>query len=488
MKPRTIDRELHLYSVPLPGVCYKEVQKAGLFSLREELFVLILVILLGFILIEEAFIFIMEYRSPTKAIAWMFLTFVLPIIGLVAYFFIEKPYKRHAMKSGGKQEEVQVHQEVPIMAESEGNRVVVLSDGNAFYEALLQVINDAEQEILFQFYILRDDRSGRRFLQALTEKAKQGVAVKVTYDGLGSHMLTNSYIKQLQAAGVEVHGFLPLFQSLFARRINYRNHRKNVVIDSKTAFIGGYNIGDEYVGGDPKLGYWRDTHLQITGGIVPYLRSLFYIDWALASSQPFTNEPLKAKNGLAANVESNHHDKIKIIASGPNYEYDAIYESYFRAITSAKERIYIETPYFVPDSALLAALQMAIRSGVEVKIIIPDVSDHALVQLATLSFIEEILRYGARIYQYRRGFMHAKVMLIDQKTAIVGTANFDVRSFYNNFELNAVLVDPATIARLEEDFARDLTGSKEIGLDAFRQRSRFQKAKESAARMISPLL
>lgn len=475
-----------LYSVRLPGVCYKEVQRRGLFSVREEYFVVVLVFILGFILIQEAFIFAMEYRSPSKAIAWMFLIFVLPIVGLIAYFFIEKPYKRRIMWKDGNRREI--HDEVPIMAESYRNQVVVLSEGNALYEALLEAIHQAEQEILFQFYILRDDRSGRRFLHALTEKAKQGVTVKVTYDGLGSHMLTSAYIKQLQAAGVEVHGFLPIFQSLFARRINYRNHRKNVVIDGKTAFIGGFNVGDEYVGSDPKLGYWRDTHLQIEGDIVTYLRSLFYIDWALASGQPFTNKPLKARNNPQAEEKSHRREKVRIIASGPNYEKDPIYESYFHAITSAKERIYIETPYFIPDAGLLAALQMAIRSGVEVKIIIPGVSDHALVQLATLSFVEEMLKYGAKVYQYSIGFLHAKVMLIDHTIAIVGSANFDVRSFYNNFELNAVLDNPATIAQLDEDFARDLTGSREIGLGAFRGRSRIQKAKESVSRMISPLL
>lgn len=441
---------------------------------------LVIIILLALFILQVASIMLIERRRPSKAVAWMFLLFICPFIGLIFYFFLAKQY-RQSVRVKRRSESLSI--EYPKSVWSRDNEVQVFSDGNEFYDALHQAIEQAESYVWFQFYIINDDLSGERFAQLLCSKAEQGVQVKVLYDGLGSHKLPNVYVRELQACGVEVYAFLPVISSLFNRQINYRNHRKNVVIDGIVGFMGGFNIGDEYLGGDPKLGYWRDTQLQLTGSSVKYLQQLFQVDWELASGQrlhtPASSKQQKREQG---------HVSIQLVASTPSMQDDIIYESYFDAITSARKMIYLETPYFIPDAGLMTALKVAIKRGVDIRIIIPSVSDHALVQWGTLSFVEELLKYGVRVFQYQTGFLHAKVMIVDNERAIVGSANFDVRSFYDNFELNATIVDQSVIQRLLDDFDKDAAGSQEVILEEFKKRPRLDKLKQSFARMIAPLL
>lgn len=441
--------------------------------------VLLTIILLGLFIIQIASILFIEHRRPSKALAWMFLLCICPIIGFLLYFFLAKRFSR-TVKIKRRSEWLSVR--FTNSEWTDDNNVQVWSDGVEFYDALYKAIEKAETYIWFQFYILEDDQSGQRFQEILSRKAQEGVQVKVLYDGLGSYSLSSKYIRQLEDNGIEVYAFLPVISSLFNRQINYRNHRKNVVIDGTTGFMGGFNIGDDYVGASQKLGYWRDTHLELTGSCVVYLHRLFQVDWELATEQRLIQEPPKDR---AATVEP---VSIQIIASLPSLYFDVIYESYFDAITSARKFIYMETPYFIPDAGIMTALKVAALKGIDVKIIIPSVTDHALVKWAGLSFVEEMLKSGVRMYEYKAGFMHAKVMVIDEGMAIVGSANFDVRSFYENFELNATLKDKKVVGRLMDDFTRDLDKSQEIILAEFKERSRMNKLKESFARMIAPLL
>ncbi|MCR8643575.1 cardiolipin synthase [Paenibacillus sp. N1-5-1-14] len=470
-----------------------------------------LVISLASFIIQIAFILIGQYRHPSKVVAWMVILFVFPPFGAFMYYFLAKDYhhrkkikrisrKIRAMELGMQNQPSEEAYEVlkgslqgyptylhyaahmPGVVATSNNKVRVLTNAKEAYEALLATIANAKHHIHFQFYIIKDDQSGQRFLQALIHKAREGVQVRVLYDGLGSYALSSSYRKQLQDNSIEVYAFLPVFVSFFDKRLNYRNHRKTVVIDGEIGFTGGINIGDEYLGSDRKLGFWRDTHLMVEGGSVAYLQSTFLDDWLFTCGQKLDDTAYMGR------VREESGAVVQMIASGPDRTGKAVYQSYYGGIFAAKKRIYIQTPYFIPDQGLSMALKTAAQAGIDVKIMIPDVSDSKLVQLASLSYIEDMLEAGIRVYQYQKGFMHAKVMIIDDVIGMVGTANLDMRSLFSNFELNAVMYDYATIVRLETDFVQDMADSYELSLDVFKQRSKWEKFKENVARTISPLL
>jgi cardiolipin synthase len=254
------------------------------------------------------------------------------------------------------------------------------------------------------------------------------------------------------------------------------------VIDGRIGFLGGINIGDEYLGQDPKLGFWRDTHVKVEGDAVFFLQKTFLADWAIVSGQRLSGRALFPSHQCTGD------SRVQIIASGPDLNRDTILGMYFGAITTAQHRVYIATPYFIPDPGLLLAIKSAAASGLDVRIILPGVSDSRLVKWASMSYLEELMDAGVRIYQYRRGFMHAKVLLVDDLVASVGTANMDMRSLFDNFELNAVLFDEKSLKRLADDFHQDLKDSEEIDPESFKSRSRWQKGREVIARMLSPLL
>jgi cardiolipin synthase len=281
---------------------------------------------------------------------------------------------------------------------------------------------------------------------------------------------------------VKAHCFLPPRIAFFDKRMNYRNHRKIVVVDGAIGFVGGFNIGDEYLGLDPKLGFWRDTHLQFKGDAVGILQEVFLQDWWFTAKERLAYPEYLPERGCTGT------EQVLIVPSGPNADTEPVLESTFAAIAAAKSRIYMETPYFIPDRSLAMGLRTAALSGVDVRLVIPYVCDTKLVMHATLSYVEELLKAGVRVYRYKKGFMHAKVLLVDDLLACVGTANLDMRSFFSNFELNALLFDEGAIKRLEGDFEQDLRDSEELELSRFKQRPRRQKAWEAGARLLAPLL
>ncbi|THF74715.1 cardiolipin synthase [Cohnella fermenti] len=473
-----------------------------------------IVVILLLILFQAATVLALEHRRPAHAVAWLFILLVVPVVGFALYYFLAREYRRQrkARRSltvegrvqegrlelgriGGKPSDIQNPQwsdqnrlfralvragSAPILLR---NRCEVLTNAAATYESMLEAIRQAKRTIHIASYIVRDDTTGRLFRQELVDQARKGVKVRLLYDGIGSHKLTEKYLRPLREAGVSIACFFPLKPSFLRKRINYRNHRKILVTDGIQGFVGGINIGDEYLGGDPRLGFWRDTHLKLEGDSVYSLQEIFLKDWEIASGGEPIEEP-----GLFPEHNCSGEEAVQIVAGGPDSHGDTIHDTLFAAIAAAKSRIWVTTPYFIPSPGIRTALKSAARSGLDVRMIIPYVPDTWLVHASTLSFMEEMLAAGIRVWRYDTGFVHAKVIIVDELLAILGTANMDLRSFYSNFETNAILFHPSAIARLEEDFRRDEADGTEMELESFRRRSVARRLGESISRMLSPLL
>ncbi|WP_026021321.1 cardiolipin synthase [Paenibacillus senegalensis] len=474
-----------------------------------------LMVAMGLFILQIGFVLLSEYRNPSKTTAWLLIIFLFPGLGFLVYYFVAKDHRKNRkwlrrrgkrslhrlplriikrIKVAKKAKEIRnsslsrhrrlfgLLQSIPGSPITQANQSEIYSSGKETFEAMLKAMEEAEDHIHMQFYIFRADSIGRTFQQMMIRKAKEGVKVRFLYDGLGSYDLSSQFIRELKEAGVEVECFRPIRVSFFQKSMNYRNHRKIMVVDGRIGFLGGINVGDEYLGQDPKLGNWRDTHMKVIGDSVYFLQHTFLEDWALV-----TGKKLKEASHFPE-----HHcegdEQIQIIASGPDAHWDTILELYFGSISAAFRRIYIVTPYFVPDRSILMALKTAALSGVEVVIILPGITDHPLVKWASRSYLEELMHAGVRFYLYQSGFIHAKILIIDDTIASVGTANLDMRSFFDNFELNAVLFNKRSIYKLVRDFQLDLAGSKEITLSSFRRRPKLEKVKEMLARMLSPLL
>ncbi|MFB6366405.1 cardiolipin synthase [Paenibacillus elgii] len=467
----------------------------------------IIVALILFIM-QIAAVIVFEFSRPYKALTWMVILFLCPPLGYLLYFFVGKEYackllmnreermlleqiKEELSDRGrgetkqGRRLSVKPNDRVHTMLENaaaipvtDGNATTVYAEGTQAFNDMLKDIAMAKRHIHIESYIIRNDQLGIRFQQLLIRKAQEGVKVRLLYDGIGCHRLRKSFINQLKEAGVEVECFFPLLLSLVNRHINFRNHRKIIVLDGKIGYFGGLNIGDEYIGKDSKVGYWRDTHFRIEGDAVLWIQYTFLIDWFLIKGELLTDPdyyPVQEKKG---------NDRVQIVKSGPDET--SMLELIFSCTVSAKKRIYIETPYFVPDPGLLLALKTAATSRVDVRIILPAVPDHQIVYWASLSYVKELLQSGVRFYFYEKGFIHAKVIIADD-LACSGSANMDIRSFCSQFELGAVFFDGRVVDRLVRDFVRDLSVSKEVLLPQFESRSKFQKCKETFARLLSPL-
>ncbi|MDQ0339057.1 cardiolipin synthase [Caldalkalibacillus uzonensis] len=280
--------------------------------------------------------------------------------------------------------------------------------------------------------------------------------------------------------------FFPVTFPLLNHRLNFRNHRKIVVVDGEVGFVGGLNIGDEYLGKDPFFGHWRDTHLKVEGEAVRSLQMIFLLDWFYMTGEKLLYPPYLSPHLI--DHDRQQEGGVQIIASGPDHEWEVIKKLYFAMITSAKEKVYISSPYFIPDEDILSALKVAALSGVQVKLILPSKPDHKIVFWATRSYFTELLEAGVEIYLYQKGFMHSKVVIVDEELASIGSANMDMRSFHLNFEVNAFLYRNHSVKRLVEDFRQDISDSQQVMLNRYRQRKFHHRLYESVARLFSPLL
>lgn len=361
------------------------------------------------------------------------------------------------------------------------NHVEIFSDGTVKFERLFDDLTKAKQSIHLEYFILKSDYVGGILKQILVQKAKAGVEVRVIYDAVGSWKLSKAYLRELTEAGVEVEAFYPVALPVFSRDLNYRNHRKIVVIDGMIGYVGGINIGDEYIGLYKKFGYWRDSHLRYTGSGVHALQKIFINDWY------FLTKRMPKEARYFPDAIDTAGEEMQVVESGPDYNWESIKQAFFTIITGATKKLWITTPYLVPDESMLMSLRNAALSGVDVEIILPQKADHFLVYWATRDNFEQLLRDGVRIHLYRKGFIHSKCIIADGKVASIGTANLDNRSMGINYEVNAFLYSSPSIERLEQDFQQDLRHCEEVDLDLYVNRPVWHKFLESVGRILSPL-
>ena len=463
-----------------------------------------------------------QRREPRAVWTWLLALNFLPVVGIILYLLIGQDYRKSKMfkiknvedsirKAAIKQEkffanndrvlndpytkDYQRQMQYNLMSGGSlmtmKNTLKIFNDGNDKFDALIEDIKNAEEYIHLQYYIIKNDYLFRNISRELIKKADEGVEVRVLFDGMGGRFMSKKLLDNMKAHKIKIGVFFPAALGKINFRINYRNHRKIAVIDGKIGYVGGFNIGKEYVDGSKKFGHWRDTHLRIVGEAVNGLELRFGLDWNYATKEDIFNsdkyfKPLEEMNILPENGDDVL--RMQIISSGPDSETKLIRDNYIEIINNAKDHVYIHTPYFIPDEAFMSALNVAARSGVDVRLMIPCMPDHPFVYSATLSWAGTLLEAGGKVYTYERGFLHAKSVMADGKVACVGTANMDIRSFELNFEVNAMIYDEEVTVELEDNFMRDIYDSKEYTFDMYRNRSLLQRIKEQVSRLLSPLL
>jgi cardiolipin synthase len=364
-----------------------------------------------------------------------------------------------------------------------GNAVELLVEGGATYEAMGAAIDAARHHVHAQFYLIRNDSTGAWFRDRLVAAAKRGVTVRLLMDGYGCFTLPSGWTRPLTKAGGVAARFSPL-RAMLVQPVNLRNHRTIVVVDGATAFTGGFNIGDEYKGGNmPGVGSWRDVHLRIEGPAAAELQRVFFQDWAFTTGKPIDPAGYFPSEGPARGDA-----KIAIVPSGPDTRTEAIHRLFFGAIVGATTDVLVTTPYFVPDEALLVAMEFAAMRGVKVRLLRPGHSNHLVTYHAGRSFYSDLLKAGVEILEYVPGIVHAKTMVVDSQVSLVGSANMDLRSFRLNFEVHALVHDAVTAARLRETFEADRAKCQRVEFDAWEARGWPPRLKEGAARLVSPLL
>ena len=368
------------------------------------------------------------------------------------------------------------------MPATSGNQVELLIDGKATFDSILAGLRSAKKYILFEFYIIRDDGLGRQLGDVLAQKAREGVKVKLLYDEIGSRAFHRTKLcKNLIASGVKVAAFNTTQGRRNRFQLNFRNHRKIVVVDSRVAWIGGHNVGDEYLGLDKKIGHWRDTHTRLEGPAVLGAEITFATDWRWATRKPLAIDWETQPYGAPGS-------NVLVFPSDPASEFEEASLMYHQLIVDARQRIWIASPYFVPDRGIIAALQLAALRGVDVRVLIPDEPDGPFVAMANWSYTKELLPAGVKVYRYRGGFMHQKVVLMDDQIAGVGTANFDNRSFRLNFEITLLVYGQEFAAKVSAMLESDLQHAHRVSAADIQNKPFWFPLAMGAARLMSPLL
>lgn len=463
---------------------------------------------------------IYDTQSTTKTLAYLLLAIFVPFAGMIFYFLFGINYRKRKMYSKKLSENDEMAEQLKArlyryskqtyqendaaidrnielakmllketMSPLTGNNAVkLLVNGEQKFPEVLRAMREAKNHIHLEYYIYEDDEIGKAIEQVLVQKAKEGVEVRFIYDDFGSSSIRRKFVRRMRASQIKIFPFFKVYFSVFANRINYRNHRKIIVIDGHTAFVGGINVSDKYINDDrhPKKLYWRDTHLRIDGPGVQYLQYLFLCDWNFCANKKL--RPDKHFFPRESPALASGHKVVQIAAGGPDSESPAILFSLLQAIHLATEEILITTPYFIPGESLLDALTIAALSGISVKLLVPGISDSVLVNSAARSYYGDLQRAGVEIYQYNKGFVHAKTLVADGKIAMVGTANMDFRSFDLNFEVNAIVYDDETATELRHVFYEDLKSAEKIDETLWSNRPRYKQLWERVARLVSPLL
>ncbi|MCM3004872.1 cardiolipin synthase [Priestia koreensis] len=456
----------------------------------------------------------LENRHPTQTLTWLVVLGSFPVFGFFFYLLfgrnvrkrrlfekkakldeqvmlkLEGDYRiidEHFEKIGDHQRQMfKLAQRLGKTPVSFSTETHALTNGKETFDEILGALEHAQHHIHMEYYIVRHDELGTKIKNILLRKVKEGVYVRFLYDAVGSFQLSGHYINELKDAGVEMVPFLPVRVPFLNNKINFRNHRKIVVIDGTVGFVGGLNIGDEYLGHSRHFGFWRDTHLKVRGEAVRSLQLIFLQDWYYMTGQTLLTQIYLSPDLM--NIDIDSCGGVQLVAGGPDREWEVIKQLFFSMITSARESIWIASPYFIPDEDIFSALKVAALSGVDVRLLVPQKPDKKIVFYASRSYFPELMKAGVKIYEYKKGFMHSKIVIVDKELASIGTANMDMRSFHLNFEVNAFLYRTNSTQKLVYEFLQDLEESKTLNLDDFEKRAIWYRLFESTSRLLSPLL
>ncbi|MDD2995861.1 MAG: cardiolipin synthase [Paludibacter sp.] len=468
---------------------------------------IIFIVLYVYTLTTTISVLLLENRNPVKSLSWVLVLLFLPGLGLFLYLIFGQNFRKRKTISkkslrfatnrphvsfdidrlnSNLMDNNQVNLIRLLYTNSDAkaypdNKIDILSDGKTTFDAMFNAIQNAKSHIHIEFFIFGNDKISNQLRELLIEKASSGVRVRMIYDYWGSFFLSRWYLQSLREAGVYLRPFLPLRLRFGRSKINYRNHRKILIVDGEVGFTGGLNVADRYIFGNA-LGMWRDTFVRFEGSVVHGLQQLFLMDWYFVERKLITDPkyypiPKKFDSNLA-----------QIVISGPDTQWESIMQGIASAIMSATRYVYIHTPYFIPNDVIENCIQMSAMSGVDVRIMIPARSDSRLSDACTFSYMGRLLEAGVKVYRYTEGFLHSKAIVIDDFISIVGSANLDERSFNQNFEANAFIYEEKTANRLKELFFRDMQNCEELTIEAWTNRRRRQKLKESFARLFSPLM
>ncbi|WP_449015920.1 cardiolipin synthase [Prevotella sp.] len=450
---------------------------------------------------------LMDNRQPAKTMAWMLVLMFIPFLGIILYIFFGQNTRKErkiwqqsldqltkrSMLEFVEQKDFNIPEEYRTISNLfmnqnlalpfKNNEVEIYTSGYDFFPSLLMEIGKAEHHIHIDTFIISDDPLGRIIADALIDKARQGVEVRLIYDDVGSWRTPNSFFMRMRNEGIEVYAFMPVRFPAFTSRVNYRNHRKICVIDGEVGFIGGMNIARRYVQGTPKQS-WRDTHVKLTGAAVYGLQRAFLVDWYFVSKVLITERSYYPEIIIGQN-----NSLVQVVTSSPTSLWPEIEQGYVRILTNAKHYVYMETPYFLPTDPILFAMRVAALSGVDVRLMIPYETDTKVVEWASRSYVIEASKAGVKILLYRKGFNHSKLLVSDDAMATIGSTNVDFRSFENDFEANAFFYDKKIALQVKEVFLADQKDS--IDLDDVRRfikKPFLQRLWESFVRLLSPLL
>lgn len=450
---------------------------------------------------------LMDNRQPAKTMAWMLVLMFIPFLGIILYIFFGQNTRKErkiwqqsldqltkrSMLEFVEQKDFNIPEEYRTISNLfmnqnlalpfKNNEVEIYTSGYDFFPSLLMEIGKAEHHIHIDTFIISDDPLGRLIADALIDKARQGIEVRLIYDDVGSWRTPNSFFTRMRNEGIEVYAFMPVRFPAFTSRVNYRNHRKICVIDGEVGFIGGMNIARRYVQGTPKQS-WRDTHVKLTGAAVYGLQRAFLVDWYFVSKVFITERSYYPEIIIGQN-----NSLVQVVTSSPTSLWPEIEQGYVRILTNAKHYVYMETPYFLPTDPILFAMRVAALSGVDVRLMIPYETDTKVVEWASRSYVIEASKAGVKILLYRKGFNHSKLLVSDDAMATIGSTNVDFRSFENDFEANAFFYDKKIALQVKEVFLADQKDS--IDLDDVRRfikKPFLQRLWESFVRLLSPLL
>lgn len=476
-------------------------------------------IIYAFILFLVILRVLYDTRSSTKALAYIMFIIFIPFIGMLFYFSFGINYRKRKLYSKKIVQDNKLGQEirnqmfnysrevlnsglvrethhnlVEFVRQTNGspltanNSVKLLLNGEEKFPELLRAIEAARSHIHLEYYIYEDDSTGQSIADLLIKKAKQGVEVRFMYDDFGSNDLKRPFIERLEAAGIQTAPFYKIKLIALANRLNYRNHRKIIIIDGETSFVGGINISDRYRNDELAKSdlFWRDTHLMLNGPSTSYLQYLFLCDWNFCSHDELLYDPIYFPPPSV--VQPIDKEIVQLVSSGPDSELPVIFYSFLEAIGAARKKIWITSPYFIPGESLIDALIIAAKSGLQVQILVPGKSDSKMVNAAARSYYTELLKHGVQIFLYEKGFVHAKTMVIDDDLAIIGSANMDYRSFDLNFEVNALIYSPDIAKQLGKAFIDDLEHSSEINAVDWLNRPKYKHLWEKMVRLLSPFL